>query len=120
MALVHYERAATGYVDASFFPHAGVLDAAAVVGERRGLRADWLNCAAEQFLPPVPDDQDQVVIDRGGVTIAVGSAKLLLAMKLRADCGRHRCAVWAGSPNHCGRVPGGSSQATARRSDHGA
>ena len=85
IALVHYERAATGDVDASFFPPEEVLAAAGVVGARRGLRADWLNNAATQFLPPVADGQERIVIDRGGVTVAVGSAKLLLAMKLRAS-----------------------------------
>ena len=85
MALVHYERAATGDVDASFFPPDDVRIGAAAVGERLGLASDWLNNAATQFLPPIPDGDEQVVIDRDGVTVAVGSARLLLAMKLRAS-----------------------------------
>jgi hypothetical protein len=85
IALVHYERAATSDIDASFFPQEDVLRAAGVVGARRGLRPDWLNNAAVQFLPPVADGKDPVVIERGGVTVSVGSARLLLAMKLRAS-----------------------------------
>jgi hypothetical protein len=86
MALVHYDRAATRDVDASFFPPDEVAAAAADVAARRGLAADWLNRAATQFLPPVPDGrQAPVIVDRGGVTVTVGSAPLLLAMKLRAS-----------------------------------
>lgn len=86
MALVHYERAATGDVDASFFPPDAVAAAAAHVAARRGLSGDWLNSAATAFLPPLPDDHEApVIVERGGVTVTAGSAPLLLAMKLRAS-----------------------------------
>ncbi len=86
MALVHYERAATGDVDASFFPSGDVALAATQVATRLNLAADWLNSAATAFLPPVSEQHDApVIIARGGVTIMVGSARLLLAMKLRAS-----------------------------------
>jgi hypothetical protein len=84
LALVHYERAATGDVDASFFPPDAVHAAAEAVGRRRGMAREWLNNAAAQFLPSVPDEST-VLLERGGVTVSVGSAKLLLAMKLRAS-----------------------------------
>lgn len=86
MALVHYERAATGDIDASYFPPDEVAAAAGEVATRRGLATDWLNSAATAFLPPVPDDYEApVIIERGGVTVTAGSAPLLLAMKLRAS-----------------------------------
>jgi hypothetical protein len=86
MALVHYERAATVDIDASFLPPEAVSDAATAVAGRRGLGTDWLNNAATAFLPPVPDDHPApIVIDRGGVVVTVASAQLLLAMKLRAS-----------------------------------
>lgn len=86
MALVHYERAATMDIDASFLPSEAVSDAASAVAARRGLADDWLNNAATAFLPPVPDDHPApIVIDRGDVVVTVASAELLLAMKLRAS-----------------------------------
>jgi len=86
MALVHYERAATGDVDASFFPADEVATVAVDVAARRGLASDWLNNAATGFLPPVPDVYETpVIFERGGVVVAAGSAPLLLAMKLRAS-----------------------------------
>ena len=86
MALVHYERAATVDINASFYPPDEVLEAARAVGQRRGLAAGWLNSAATQFLPPISDDSGETVLaQRGGVTVSVGSARLLLAMKLRAS-----------------------------------
>lgn len=86
MALVHYERAATGDVDASFFPPDEVKAAAEAIASRRGLGPKWLNSAATQFLPPAGEEAGEVVvIERGGVTVNVGSARLLLAMKLRAS-----------------------------------
>lgn len=86
LALVHYERVATGDVDASFFPPDEVAAAARAVATRRGLAGDWLNSAATGFLPPVPDDHEApIIVERGGVTVTAGSAPLLLAMKLRAS-----------------------------------
>jgi len=86
MALVHYERAATADVDASFFPPDEVAAPAGDVAARRGLSASWLNSAATAFLPPLADDHEApVIVDRGGVTVTAGSAPLLLAMKLRAS-----------------------------------
>ncbi len=85
MALVHYDRAATGDVDASFFPSEAVAAVARDVGARWGLAPDWLSSAATAFLPPVPDPGDEpVIVERGGVVVRAGSARLLLAMKLRA------------------------------------
>lgn len=86
LALVHYERVATGDIDASFFPPDEVAAAARDVATRRGLAGDWLNNAATGFLPPVPDDHEApIIVERDGVTVTAGSAPLLLAMKLRAS-----------------------------------
>lgn len=86
LALVHYERVATGDVDASFFPTVEVERAAAAVGDRLELRRDWLNRAATQFLPPLSDDAGGVIVlERDGVVVSAASAQLLLAMKLRAS-----------------------------------
>lgn len=85
LALVHYQRAATGDVDASFFPPEEVMAAAESVASRLGLRSDWLNDTATQFLPPTGEDAAEVLIHRSGVTVRVAAAELLLAMKLRAS-----------------------------------
>ncbi|GAA2248435.1 hypothetical protein N1031_18935 [Herbiconiux moechotypicola] len=81
------ERRSTVDIDAQLSPRLAVLGEAAAIGARHGWPDDWLNDAAAQFIPAgfgARDPEWQTVYDDGRCTIAVGSAEMLLAMKLLA------------------------------------
>jgi len=81
------DRRRTVDVDGQFSPRAAVLDVARIVGERHGWSDDWINDAAVQFLPTGYGTRGQeweTVYDDGHVVIEIGSAAMLLAMKLYA------------------------------------
>lgn len=65
-----------------FEPKEIVRQAAAIVGVRRGLAADWLNDAAKGYLPG-PDPDRVRTIDRPGLVVDV-APRYLLVMKLLA------------------------------------
>ncbi len=83
MALAYNSRRATRDVDGVFEPKQVVYDAAAVVGERRGVGAYWLNDAVKAYLHG-PDPQARPVFEGAGLRVDVASPEYLLAMKLRA------------------------------------
>ncbi len=62
-----------------------VETAAKQVGEEMGLADGWLNNQMMMFLPPDGVDDSVALIQHGNVSIRVGSASTLLAMKLRAS-----------------------------------
>ncbi|MCS5719735.1 nucleotidyl transferase AbiEii/AbiGii toxin family protein [Herbiconiux sp. CPCC 205763] len=81
------DRRSTVDIDGQLLPRAAVLDVATAVGARRGWGKDWINDAAAHFLPAGYGGREQewvTVHDDGHVVIEVGSATMLLAMKLLA------------------------------------
>jgi len=84
-------RRATRDVDGVFAPSAAVLAAAQAVARRRSWPDDWLNDSAAQFLPSGFGRSAEWVLayEDDALRIEVGSAEMLLAMKLYAAQRRH-------------------------------
>jgi len=80
MALAYNTRRATRDLDAIFEPKRVVYEAARAVGERHGLRDDWLNDVVKGFLPGT-DPNATVLFDAPGITVRVASPRYLFAMK---------------------------------------
>ncbi|WP_026929469.1 DUF6036 family nucleotidyltransferase [Glycomyces tenuis] len=80
MALAYNTRRATRDLDAIFDPKQVVYEAAREVGERHGLRDDWLNDAVKGFLPGI-DPNATVLFDAPGIAVRVASRRYLFAMK---------------------------------------
>ncbi len=81
MALGYGAREATRDIDALFEPKTAIADAAESVGERNGLRADWLNDAMKGFLHG-NDPERRLALDLPSLQVFVASPRYLLAMKL--------------------------------------
>jgi hypothetical protein len=83
-----YRTTATFDVDAVFHPEKLVLEVAAEMAAERNLPPDWLNSDAKAYIPFI-DPTDWVELFRDGdVTVSTAPAKMLLAMKLKANRGR--------------------------------
>lgn len=83
IALAFDERRSTRDIDAVFEPKEVVYEAAASVGERRGLPPGWLNDAVKGFL--VGDDPAAApVLDLPGLRCLAASPETLLALKVLA------------------------------------
>lgn len=91
LALVYYDRQATGDIDALIFPsleaEALVLEMVATMAVEHGWPGDWLNSNVKVHAPPVVDATWQVLFTDGGVSVQVAPPDLLLAMKLNAARG---------------------------------
>ena len=87
MVLAFDTRFTTGDIDASIHPTDDVLAAAAEIGERRGLGAEWLNNSAQQFIPVFKEPNWQPILKSGNVEIVAADERSMLAMKLRAGRG---------------------------------
>jgi hypothetical protein len=83
IALAYDERRATRDIDAVFEPKGVVYEAAAAVGERRGLPAGWLNDAVKGFLGG-DDPAATPVFDLPGLRCLAASPRTLLALKVLA------------------------------------
>ena len=84
----NYRTSATFDVDAVFQPEGPVLEVAAEIAAERNLPPAWLNSDAKAYIPFV-DPTDWVELFRDGdVTVLTAPAKMLLAMKLKANRGR--------------------------------
>ena len=83
IALAYDERRATRDIDAVFEPKGVVYEAAAAVGERRGLPAGWLNDAVKGFLGG-DDPAATPVLDLPGLRCLAASPRTLLALKVLA------------------------------------
>jgi hypothetical protein len=84
------ERGATRDVDALLAdPRDQVLAAVGRVAEREGWPPDWLNTDAQMYSPDPdhPEPAWEVMIERSGVVVELGTASFLLAMKLHAARG---------------------------------
>ena len=85
LALVHAPtRTATADVDGSYVPVQEIELAADDVASELGLLPGWLNNRMKLALPPT-EIETEALIERPGVSIRVGSARTILAMKLRAS-----------------------------------
>jgi hypothetical protein len=85
LAYFEHDRTATADVDGVYHPVDAVEAAAARVSAELALADGWLNDRMRGFLPPDGDDAATAFLQRGGVTIRIGSATTLLALKLRAS-----------------------------------
>lgn len=87
LALAYFpnDRTVTADVDGTYHPVDLVEDAARQVAEEMGLVEGWLNNRMRMFLPPDGVDDSVEIIERDNVSIRVGSARALLALKLRAS-----------------------------------
>ncbi|MCK9897998.1 DUF6036 family nucleotidyltransferase [Frankia sp. AgB32] len=84
LALAYDAHRSTRDLDAVFLPTDVVRAAAAVLAERHGLSADWLNDAVKGFLPG-PDPAASRYFEADHLTVDIASAEYLLAMKLFAS-----------------------------------
>jgi hypothetical protein len=82
MCLAMDARAATRDVDALFTPAARVREAAARVGARAGLPANWLNDAVKAWLSP--RGEFDRYLERSHLHVFVARPEYLLAMKCAA------------------------------------
>ena len=83
-------RGSTRDVDALLAdPRDQVLSAVRRIAERAGWPMDWLNTDAQMYSPDPdhPEPAWELLIERDGVIVEVGTARLLLAMKLHAARG---------------------------------
>jgi len=87
MVLAYESRFSTDDVDASSYPAEDVLAVAAEVGERRGLRSDWLDDSVKVYLPTASEPEWRPVFKVGSVDVVVADERTLLAMKMRASRG---------------------------------
>lgn len=83
IALAYDARRSTRDIDAVFEPKLAVYAAAAELAAERSLPSGWLNDAVKGFLASA--DGDAVgVLELPGLSVAAGSARILLAMKVLA------------------------------------
>ena len=88
IALMNPDRCATYDIDALLTPSDPILLVARELGNERGLPVDWLNDAVKGYVPPVGMEDWTEIFREGDLSVSVGSAAMLLAMKLRANRGR--------------------------------
>ena len=83
IALAFDVRRSTHDIDAVFEPKAAVYEVAAGMAADLDLPDGWLNDAVKGFLAG-PDVGATVVLESPGLRVAVGSARMLLALKVLA------------------------------------
>lgn len=83
IALAYDARRSTRDIDAVFEPKIAVYEAAAEVGERKGLPVGWLNDAVKRFLQG-HDPHASPVLELPGLRCLVASPRILLALKVLA------------------------------------
>ncbi len=83
-----YRTTTTFDIDAICQPEAAVLDVAAEIATERNLPPDWLNSDAKAYIPFVTTEHWRQLFRDGKVTVSTAPAKMLLAMKLKANRGR--------------------------------
>ena len=84
LSLRYFERGTTDDIDATVHPAEPALHAAEEVAARNGWTSSWFNTAATQFVPFAVVEWE-ALYDDGDVSVWVASARMLLAMKLRAS-----------------------------------
>lgn len=88
LAVAYYDRRATADIDAALSPAEPILEVVAEIAAERNLPTDWLNDKAMGYIPFVGMDEWVEVFRDGDVSVSVGRAEMLLAMKLAANRGR--------------------------------
>ena len=88
LAARNYRTSATFDIDAVFQPEGPVLDVAAEIAAERNLPPNWLNSDAKAYIPFVAPNHWLKLFRDGDVTVSTAPAKMLLAMKLKANRGR--------------------------------
>ena len=88
LAVRSYRTTTTFDVDAVFDSEEQVLAVAAELAGERNLPADWLNSDAKAYIPFVGPQAWVQLFRDGNVQVFTASAKVLLAMKLKANRGR--------------------------------
>jgi hypothetical protein len=83
----YVKRSATLDIDATFRPSGEISEVVHAMARERGLPEDWLNERAKGFIPFNNQDEFEIVLEQGTVTISIAQPRLLLAMKLRANRG---------------------------------
>ena len=84
LSLRHFERGTTDDLDATVHPTEPAMLAAAGVAARNGWTTSWFNTAAAQFVPFAIAEREPLY-DDSEVSVWVASARMMLAMKLRAS-----------------------------------
>ena len=88
MVLAHNSRDATFDVDGDFYPRDAVTEVVAEVARRQGLPGDWLNAAANGFIPMLKSPDWRPLYRFGSLEILAADNRTMLAMKIRASRGR--------------------------------
>jgi len=87
ISILDQDRRSTSDVDAVIVPAGAAADIAAELTRERSLPDNWLNDAALAYIPPVGTDDWVEDFRTGDVSASIGSAQMLLAMKLLANRG---------------------------------
>lgn len=88
MVLAYDSRDATEDVDGDFYPRDAVREVASEVGRLQGLPDDWLNAAANGFIPMFKSPDWRPLYHFGSLEIVAADDRTMLAMKIRASRGR--------------------------------
>ena len=87
MVLAHDSRDSTFDVDGDFYPRDIVVQIAQEVGSRRGLPSDWLNAAANGYIPVFKSPEWRPLYRFGSLEVLPADDRTMLAMKIRASRG---------------------------------
>ena len=86
MTLEYEARDSTRDIDARYHPKDVINVIAVQVAKEYGLPEDWLNDKAAMFISPIVDDENPILFSStGAVMVHIASARVLLAMKIRAS-----------------------------------
>ncbi|MGB8196224.1 MAG: nucleotidyltransferase [Acidimicrobiales bacterium] len=88
MVLSFDARDATFDVDGDFYPRDVVSDVTQDVARRQGLPRDWLNFAANGFIPVFKSPEWRPLFRFGTLEVLAADDRTMLAMKLRASRGQ--------------------------------
>ncbi|MDH2904392.1 MAG: nucleotidyl transferase [Actinomycetota bacterium] len=88
MVLAHDSRDATMDVDGDFYPRDTVMEAAREIARLRDLPDDWLNAAANGFIPVFKSPEWRPLYRFGSLEVLAADDRTMLAMKIRASRGR--------------------------------
>jgi hypothetical protein len=88
MVLAHDARDATFDVDGDFCPRDIVTEVAMDVARSQGLPDDWLNFAANGFIPVFKNPDWQPLFRFGTLEVLAADDRTMLAMKIRASRGQ--------------------------------
>lgn len=88
MVLAHDSRDSTMDVDGDFYPRDSVLEVARDIARHRELPDDWLNAAANGFIPVFKSPEWRPLYRFGSLDVLAADDRTMLAMKIRASRGR--------------------------------